>query len=233
MVIPFAAGGPTDVLGRVMAQRMGEVLGQQVVVENVGGAGGMTGSARVANAAPDGYNSCIGTVGTHAQGQTLYKKPLYNAVTDFTPVVADRQRADRADHAQGSAGQQFQGIRRLCQGEPGEDAIRLGRRRLGDASRLRAAELRHRRRRHACSVSRHRPGDAGPPGRPYRLSVRHHHHRQAADRRRHGQGPRDPRHQALAGAAEPADRGRARHAQPRRLYLERDLPAEERAGRRS
>jgi len=87
MIIPFAAGGPTDILGRVVAGRMSEVLGQQVVVENVGGAGGMTGSARVANAAPDGYQFVLGTVGTHAQGQTLYKKPLYNAVTDFTPVI--------------------------------------------------------------------------------------------------------------------------------------------------
>jgi len=87
MVIPFAAGGPTDVLGRVVGQRMSEILGQQVVIENVGGAGGMTGAARVANAAPDGYNMVLGTVGTHAQGQTLYKKPLYNSTTDFTPVV--------------------------------------------------------------------------------------------------------------------------------------------------
>ena len=87
MVIPFAAGGPTDVLGRVMAQRMGEILGQQVIIENVGGAGGMTGSKRVADAKPDGYTILVGTVGTHAQGQTLYKKPLYNAVTDFAPVA--------------------------------------------------------------------------------------------------------------------------------------------------
>jgi tripartite-type tricarboxylate transporter receptor subunit TctC len=87
MIIPFAAGGPTDVLGRVVAQRMGEVLGQQVVVENVGGAGGMTGSNRVAVAPADGYQMVLGTVGTHAQGQTLYKKPLYNAATDFTPVA--------------------------------------------------------------------------------------------------------------------------------------------------
>src|SRR4051794_31077360 len=87
MVIPFAAGGPTDVLGRVMAQRMSEILGQQVVVENVGGAGGMTGSKRVADAPPDGYAFVLGTVGTHAQGQSLYKKPLYNASTDFTPVA--------------------------------------------------------------------------------------------------------------------------------------------------
>jgi tripartite-type tricarboxylate transporter receptor subunit TctC len=87
MVIPFAAGGPTDVLGRVVAARMGEILGQQVVVENVGGAGGMTGSKRVATAAPDGYQMVLGTVGTHAQGQTLYKKPQYNSVEEFTPVA--------------------------------------------------------------------------------------------------------------------------------------------------
>jgi tripartite-type tricarboxylate transporter receptor subunit TctC len=87
MVIPFAAGGPTDVLGRVIAARMSELLGQQVVVENVGGGGGMTGGKRVADAAPDGYTFLLGTVGTQAQGQTLYKKPLYNSVTDFTPVA--------------------------------------------------------------------------------------------------------------------------------------------------
>src|SRR5450756_1144430 len=87
MIIPFAAGGPTDVLGRVIAQRMGELLGQTVIVENIGGAGGMTGSKRVADARPDGYTMLLGTVGTHAQGQTLYKKPLYNAETDFAPVA--------------------------------------------------------------------------------------------------------------------------------------------------
>src|SRR3989440_817957 len=87
MVIPFAAGGPQDTIGRIFAQRMGEVLGQQVVVENVGGAGGMTGSKRVADAQPDGYTIILASVGTHAQNQSLYKKPLYNAATDFTPVA--------------------------------------------------------------------------------------------------------------------------------------------------
>jgi len=87
MVVPFAAGGPTDVLGRIMAQAMGEALGQQIIVENIGGAGGMTGGKRVADAKPDGYTMLLGTVGTQAQGQTLYKHPLYNAVTDFTPVA--------------------------------------------------------------------------------------------------------------------------------------------------
>ncbi len=87
MIIPFAAGGPTDVLGRIIGTRMAEILGQQVVFENVGGAGGMTGSARAAAAAPDGYTFVLGTVGTHAQGQTLYKKPLYNAASDFASVA--------------------------------------------------------------------------------------------------------------------------------------------------
>jgi tripartite-type tricarboxylate transporter receptor subunit TctC len=87
MVIPFAAGGPTDVLGRLVSQRMGEILGPQIVIENVGGAGGMTGALRVAQASPDGYTTVLGTVGTHAQNQTLYKRPLYNAAIDFTPVA--------------------------------------------------------------------------------------------------------------------------------------------------
>jgi tripartite-type tricarboxylate transporter receptor subunit TctC len=87
MVVPFAAGGPTDVLARVVADRTGQLLGQQIAVENVGGAGGMTGVQRVAQAPPDGYTIALGTVGTHAQNQTLYKRPLYNAATDFTPVA--------------------------------------------------------------------------------------------------------------------------------------------------
>ncbi|WP_052763896.1 Bug family tripartite tricarboxylate transporter substrate binding protein [Microvirga massiliensis] len=87
MVVPFAAGGPTDVLGRVMAEYMSPILGQQIIVENVGGAGGMTGSLRVARADPDGYTFVLGTVGTHAQNQTLYKKPQYHAATDFQPVA--------------------------------------------------------------------------------------------------------------------------------------------------
>ncbi len=87
MVVPFAAGGGADALGRVLAPRLSEVLGQQVIVENVGGAGGMSGAYRVAKAPPDGYQFVLGTSGTHAQNQSLYKTPLYNAATDFAPVA--------------------------------------------------------------------------------------------------------------------------------------------------
>src|SRR5437868_7346722 len=78
MVIPFAAGGPTDVLGRVVASRMSEILGQQIVIENIGGAGGMTGANRVKIAPPDGYQLLLGTVGTQAQAPNLSRKPLYD-----------------------------------------------------------------------------------------------------------------------------------------------------------
>jgi tripartite-type tricarboxylate transporter receptor subunit TctC len=87
MVIPFTAGGPTDVLGRLIAPRLSELLGQQVIVVNVGGAGGMTGTARVARAAPDGYQFVLGGAGPNAVNQTLYRHPLYNAATDFAPVA--------------------------------------------------------------------------------------------------------------------------------------------------
>ena len=91
MVVPFAAGGGTDVVARILVPRLSELLGQQVVIENVGGAGGMTGANRVARAAPDGYQFVIGVTGTHAQNQSLYKRPLYNAATDFAAVglIAD------------------------------------------------------------------------------------------------------------------------------------------------
>jgi tripartite-type tricarboxylate transporter receptor subunit TctC len=87
MINPFAAGGPNDVPARLFAQRMGEILGQTIVLENIGGAGGMTGADRVAKSAPDGYTFLLGTVGTQAQNQTLFKKPAYNATTDFRPVA--------------------------------------------------------------------------------------------------------------------------------------------------
>jgi tripartite-type tricarboxylate transporter receptor subunit TctC len=87
MVVPFAAGSASDTLARVLAARASELLGQQVIIENIAGAGGMTGVARVAKAAPDGYQLVLGGVDTFAQNQTLYKKPLYNSVADFEPVA--------------------------------------------------------------------------------------------------------------------------------------------------
>ena len=87
MVVPFAPGSGSDILGRIIAPRIGENLGAAVVIENVGGAGGMVGAALVMKAPADGYQLLLATAGTHAMNQTLHKKPLYNAATDFAPVA--------------------------------------------------------------------------------------------------------------------------------------------------
>lgn len=84
MVVPFAAGSSSDTAGRVLAARMSEVLGQQVVVENTSGGGGMTGTARVAKAPPDGYQFVFASVDSIAIVPTMHKRPLYNSLTDFT-----------------------------------------------------------------------------------------------------------------------------------------------------
>lgn len=86
LVVPYPAGGPTDVVGRLFAQQMSEFLGRPIVVENIAGAGGMTGGSRVAHAVPDGYQILfVGSVMTNSQ--LLYKKPIFNSVTDFAPVA--------------------------------------------------------------------------------------------------------------------------------------------------
>jgi tripartite-type tricarboxylate transporter receptor subunit TctC len=87
LVVPFAAGGPVDTIARILAARMGETLGQQIIIENVGGAGGMTGSLRVAKASPDGYTLLLSGSAVLAINQTLYRRPLYNGQTDFENVV--------------------------------------------------------------------------------------------------------------------------------------------------
>jgi putative tricarboxylic transport membrane protein len=87
MIVPFAAGGPTDVLARILGQNMSQSLGVQIVVENVTGAGGTIGSARVAKAAPDGYTMVMGNLGTHAASMGLYKNLSYDPRTDFEPVM--------------------------------------------------------------------------------------------------------------------------------------------------
>jgi tripartite-type tricarboxylate transporter receptor subunit TctC len=86
MIIPFAPGGGVDASGRIQAQRMGELLGQTIVVENVGAGAGTVGSLRVARATPDGYTMLMGNTGTHAYSQGLRKVPPYNSNTDFAPV---------------------------------------------------------------------------------------------------------------------------------------------------
>jgi tripartite-type tricarboxylate transporter receptor subunit TctC len=86
LIVPFAPGGGIDSSARLQAAVLSEVLGQTIVIENVGAAAGTIGSARVAKAAPDGYTFLVGNSGTHAYSQSLYKKKPYDAVADFEPI---------------------------------------------------------------------------------------------------------------------------------------------------
>lgn len=86
LIVPFGPGSASDIVSRILAPGMSEALGQQVVIENIGGAGGNIGTTRAANAAPDGYTIVLGAIDTFAQSPSLFKTPPYNPVTDFTPV---------------------------------------------------------------------------------------------------------------------------------------------------
>lgn len=86
MVVPFAAGGPTDIIARIVAEHMSKTLGQQIVVENVAGAGGTTGITRAAQSKPDGYTIMMGHMGTHGAAPALYANLKYDPTKDFEPV---------------------------------------------------------------------------------------------------------------------------------------------------
>lgn len=86
LVVPFAAGGSTDIVARLVGQKMGEILGQSIVIDNRAGAGGNIGSTAVARAAPDGYTLLMGTISTHALNPAILKNVTFDAVKDFTPI---------------------------------------------------------------------------------------------------------------------------------------------------
>ena len=86
MIVPFAAGGPTDVVARIVADTMSRTLGQQIVVENVAGAGGTTGITRGAQSTPDGYTIMMGHMGTHGAAPAVYPDLKYDPVKDFAPI---------------------------------------------------------------------------------------------------------------------------------------------------
>ena len=92
VIVPFAAGGPTDVLGRIASEHMSRTLGQTFVIENVAGAGGTTGTTRGMRANPDGYTIQVGQLGTHVASLALYSNLAYRPDEDFAPIglIADQ-----------------------------------------------------------------------------------------------------------------------------------------------
>src|SRR5690242_9664307 len=86
VIVPFPAGGPSDVVARIVADQMSKILGQTLVIENVGGAGGTLGSARVASAPPDGYPLLAGSMGSHVAAPVLTPNIKYDSARDFVPI---------------------------------------------------------------------------------------------------------------------------------------------------
>ena len=191
MIVPYAAGGPVDTVGRIMAQALTEELGQQVIVENVGGAGGMTGANRVAKGTPDGYTFLLGGSATMTTVPALNgKKNLYNPLTDFEHVIqfADSARIliARKDFPANS----LKEFVAYAKANHRQAAIRLLRRRRRRAHLRAAARSGDGREGDARALSRLRPRDAGPARRPHRLHLRAGFDRDPADQGRHREGDR-------------------------------------------
>ena len=233
IIVPFAAGGPSDALARIMGERMKATLGQSFVVENVTGAAGSIGVGRAVRAAPDGYTISFGHLGTHVANGAIYPLP-YDMLTDLEPVVLLPSNPMVVVSRPHAAGEEPQGADRLAQGQPGQGDRGNRRCRLRLAHRGRLSAEPHRAAPAIRALSRHRAGVERSGRRPDR------HHRRpgveldAADpRRRH---PRlcDHRHEAARGGARHSDRRGGRPAGIPHDAVERAVGAEGHAeGRRS
>jgi tripartite-type tricarboxylate transporter receptor subunit TctC len=134
IVVPFAAGGPSDAMARLVAQGLGEKVGARVLVENIAGAGGTIGSARVSRAEPDGHTLVFGNIGTHAANVGLYKALPYDPESDFEPVALIASVPFVVAGKRALAVENFAGLRALAAVKPG--ALSYGSAGIGSASHL-------------------------------------------------------------------------------------------------
>jgi tripartite-type tricarboxylate transporter receptor subunit TctC len=139
MVVPFAAGSASDTVGRLLTARLTEILGQSVIVENIGGAGGTIGTGRVAKAAPDGYQFTFGGVDTFAMSKALYKKLPYDPVADFTPVVMVAEQPIILLARKELAAKDFKEFLAYAKANPGK--LQYGSAGVGSGSHLACAQL--------------------------------------------------------------------------------------------
>ena len=209
MVVPFAAGGPSDVAGRIIAQGLSEVLGQSVVVENPAGAGGTVGSLRVSKSAPNGSQFVIGNSGTHAWSQSLYKHPPYNTLTDFTMLglVVEAPRAIITPKTfPANAVPEF-----IAYLKANQATVKYGHAGAGSASHVSCILLNAAMQVEIVAVPYRGLGPALQDLIPWahRLHVRRSFHFKAAGRRQFRQGDLHHRQAALTGAAAGPDGARA------------------------
>ena len=123
IVVPFAAGGGVDVVARIIAPRLGELLGQSIIIENRGGAGGALGATAVAQAPPDGYTLLLGTGSTHGTNPNVYAKLSYDPVRDFVPVALVSASPQVLVANPTRAGEERRGLIALAKSKPGELAF--------------------------------------------------------------------------------------------------------------
>ena len=208
LIVPFAAGGPTDIVARIVGEHMARTLGQPVIIENIVGAGGTTASTRAMRAQPDGYTIIMGHMGTHAASVALYPEPCLQA---RCRLRADRPRGRHAGAdpgAEGLSAQGSQGIRHLREGQRRQAEHGACRRRFGVVHHLPAAQLDPGREADLGALQRHRTGADRPDRRPGRLHVR-------PDRQRGAAGARPARSRPMPSAPRAATR-RCRTCRPAR-----------------
>ena len=128
IVVPYPAGGSTGALARIMLEPLQKTLGQPIIIENVGGAGGSIGVGRVARAAPDGYTVCLSHMQTHVLNGAVLKLS-YDVVKDFESVALDRRHAASNHRSQNASGEQLEGDDRLAESQPRQGDSRCSRRR--------------------------------------------------------------------------------------------------------
>ena len=207
MIVPFPAGGATDTLARFLAEKMREVLGQPIIIENVGGAAGTIGVGRAVRSAADGYTLSIGTSTTHMLTGGLYTLP-FDLLTDSQASHLYRRRTAAARGAERFSRQRSQGADRLSQGQPRQGLGRYRRRRRGRASCRHRVPETDRDEIPVRALSRQCAGDAGPVGGADRFHDGAVVQFQIADCNRQHQADCGHRQNAAAGIAHYSDRSR-------------------------
>ncbi len=231
MIVPFAAGGPTDIIARIVGESMSRTLGQQVVIENVAGAGGTTGITRAAKAAPDGYTIMMGHMGTHGAAPGMYPNLAYDPQRISSRSASPPARRSSSSPRR-TSGEGPEGVRGLREGERSEGEPGACRPRLGLAHHLRAAAVAARHQDERDPLPRHRPGHERPRRRHGRFHVRPDRLGGAAGPGRHDQGLRRRHAEPQSRDPERADHRRGGHAGLPGLRLERRLRAQGHPGRR-
>ena len=232
MIVPFPAGGGSDILARIVAERMKAALGQPVIIENVGGAGGTIGTARVARAAPDGYTIGFGQWSSHVGSGALY--PLtFDLLKDLTPVARLTEARLWIIGRSRSAGAKSEGADRLAQGQSGQGHGGNDRRGQRHPALLHRLSEQHRHQVPARALPGRGADHAGPAGRPDRSDLPGGRTDAGALPQRQDQGLCGDGNDALVRGAGGADHRRSRRAGTAHDVLVRPVGAGRHAARMS